>query len=86
MNERRPSLSTPAASCSSFRGKSRAAARLTDQALRAIKATIFVTDIARANEVRAVRARWYGTAAPASTLVAVHALSDPSWLERRSGW
>jgi 2-iminobutanoate/2-iminopropanoate deaminase len=46
----------------------------------AIKATIFVTDIARASEVTAVRARYYGAARPASTFVAVSALGDPDWL------
>jgi enamine deaminase RidA (YjgF/YER057c/UK114 family) len=47
---------------------------------RAIKATIFVTDISRAAEVMAVRSRHYGRAMPASTLVAVQALGDPEWL------
>ena len=46
----------------------------------AVKATIFVTDIGRASEVVAVRSRYYGAAAPASTFVAVSALGDPDWL------
>jgi 2-iminobutanoate/2-iminopropanoate deaminase len=45
----------------------------------AAKATIFVTDIARVGEVIAVRLLFYGGAAPASTVVAVSALSDPDW-------
>jgi enamine deaminase RidA (YjgF/YER057c/UK114 family) len=47
---------------------------------KAIKATIFVTDISRADEVIAVRSRFYGNAAPASTFVAVCALGNPDWL------
>ncbi len=47
---------------------------------KAIKATIFVTDISRADEVVAVRARYYGSACPASTFVAVSALGNPDWL------
>jgi 2-iminobutanoate/2-iminopropanoate deaminase len=47
---------------------------------KAIKATIFVTDMSRADEVLAVRSRFYGTAAPASTFVAVSALGDPDWM------
>jgi enamine deaminase RidA (YjgF/YER057c/UK114 family) len=47
---------------------------------RAIKATIFVTDMTRAHEVTAVRAKYYGDAAPASTFVEVSALGDPRWL------
>jgi enamine deaminase RidA (YjgF/YER057c/UK114 family) len=46
----------------------------------AIKATIFVTDISLADEVVAVRAKFYGSAAPASTFVAVAALGHPDWL------
>ena len=46
----------------------------------AIKATIFVVDIARVDEVFEVRARYYGDAMPASTLVGVPALGDPEWL------
>jgi 2-iminobutanoate/2-iminopropanoate deaminase len=46
----------------------------------AIKATIFVTDMTRAHEVTAVRAKYYGDAAPASTFVEVSALGDPNWL------
>jgi 2-iminobutanoate/2-iminopropanoate deaminase len=45
-----------------------------------VKATIFVTDIDRAAEVMAVRSRFYGSAAPASTFVAVSALGDRDWL------
>jgi 2-iminobutanoate/2-iminopropanoate deaminase len=47
---------------------------------KAIKATIFVTDISRASDVVAVRSRFYGNATPASTFVAVSALGDPDWL------
>jgi 2-iminobutanoate/2-iminopropanoate deaminase len=47
---------------------------------KAIKATIFVTDISRADEVVKVRSRFYGDAAPASTFVAVTALGDPNWM------
>jgi 2-iminobutanoate/2-iminopropanoate deaminase len=47
---------------------------------KAIKATIFVTDITRAAEVVAVRSKYYGNASPASTFVAVSALGDPDWL------
>ena len=46
----------------------------------AIKATIFVTDMARADEVVEARARFYGTAAPASTFVEVSKLGDPDWM------
>jgi 2-iminobutanoate/2-iminopropanoate deaminase len=45
----------------------------------AVKATIFVTDMQRAGEVIAVRKKFYGDAAPASTFVAVSALGDPDW-------
>ena len=45
-----------------------------------VKATIFVTDIARAGDVVAVRSNYYGDAAPASTFVAVSALGHPDWL------
>jgi enamine deaminase RidA (YjgF/YER057c/UK114 family) len=44
------------------------------------KATLFVTDASRIDELMAVRSRFYGTAAPASTLVVVAALGDPRWL------
>jgi 2-iminobutanoate/2-iminopropanoate deaminase len=47
---------------------------------KAIKATIFVTDITKAGEVVAVRSRYYGNASPASTFIAVSALGDPDWL------
>jgi 2-iminobutanoate/2-iminopropanoate deaminase len=46
----------------------------------AVKATIFVTDIARAGEVTAVRAQFYGASKPASTFVEVSALGNPDWL------
>lgn len=46
----------------------------------AIKATIFLTDFTRADAVGAVRARYYGRAAPASTMVEVNRLGDPDWL------
>jgi 2-iminobutanoate/2-iminopropanoate deaminase len=44
------------------------------------KATLFVTDAAHIDALMAVRARFYGDAAPASTLVVVAALGDPRWL------
>lgn len=44
------------------------------------KATLFVTDATRIDALMAVRSRWYGAAAPASTLVVVAALGDPRWL------
>ncbi len=46
----------------------------------AIKATIFITDMSRADEVVAVRSQFYGDAAPASTFVGISALGDPDWL------
>jgi 2-iminobutanoate/2-iminopropanoate deaminase len=46
----------------------------------AIKVTIFVVDMARVDEVFAVRRRFYGDAMPASTLVGVTSLGDPDWL------
>ncbi len=46
----------------------------------AVKATIFVVDIARVGEVMAVRSKFYKDAYPASTLVAVSALGNPDWL------
>ncbi len=46
----------------------------------AVKATIFVTDMKRAGEVTAARAKFYGNAVPASTFVEVSALGDPDWL------
>jgi 2-iminobutanoate/2-iminopropanoate deaminase len=45
-----------------------------------VKATIFVTDMTRADEVTAVRQHFYGDAKPASTFVGVNALGDPDWL------
>jgi reactive intermediate/imine deaminase len=45
-----------------------------------VKATIFVTDMKRADEVTAVRSRFYGDVAPASTFVEVSALGNPDWL------
>ncbi len=47
---------------------------------RAIKATIFVTDMSLAEEVVAVRKRFYGNSAPASTFVEVRALGDSDWM------
>jgi 2-iminobutanoate/2-iminopropanoate deaminase len=47
---------------------------------RAIKATIFVSDVALVPQLMAVRQRYYGAAKPASTLVAVSALGHPHWL------
>jgi reactive intermediate/imine deaminase len=45
-----------------------------------IKATLFVADLSKVNELMAVRSRFYGTAAPASTCVGVAALENPEWL------
>jgi reactive intermediate/imine deaminase len=47
---------------------------------KAIKATIFVTDIKLASEVTAVRKQFYGAAMPASTFVEVSALGDERWM------
>jgi enamine deaminase RidA (YjgF/YER057c/UK114 family) len=47
---------------------------------KAVKATIYVTDMSRAHEVMAVRNSYYNGAVPASTFVAVTALNDPEWL------
>lgn len=47
---------------------------------RAVKATIFVTNADLIGELMEVRARHYGEAAPASTLVVVDALGSPDWL------
>jgi 2-iminobutanoate/2-iminopropanoate deaminase len=47
---------------------------------KAVKATIYVTDMTRASEVMTVRNTYYKNAAPASTFVAVTALNDPEWL------
>ncbi len=45
-----------------------------------IKATLFVTDENAIPELMSVRSRFYGDAAPASSLVVVKALGDPDWL------
>ena len=45
----------------------------------AVKATIFVTDIARVGGVFAVCSRFYGGGAPASTVAEVSAPGDPDW-------
>ena len=47
---------------------------------RVLKAALFVTDERHIDAVMAVRSRYYGTAAPASTLVVVKALGSPDWL------
>ena len=47
---------------------------------KAIKATIYITDISLLGEFNAVRAKYYGTAKPASALVEVTALVDPDWM------
>jgi 2-iminobutanoate/2-iminopropanoate deaminase len=47
---------------------------------KVVKATLFTTDFSRADEVAAVRQRFYGNAKPASTWVEVRALGDPEWL------
>ncbi|MDX2192067.1 MAG: Rid family hydrolase [Gemmatimonadales bacterium] len=46
-----------------------------------LKTTTYLVDASRIADVRAVRARWYGDAAPpASTAVIVPALFNPAWL------
>jgi 2-iminobutanoate/2-iminopropanoate deaminase len=47
---------------------------------KAIKATIFVTDMKLASEVTAIRKQFYGAAMPASTFVEVSALGDERWM------
>lgn len=47
---------------------------------KALKATIFVTDMKLAEEVIEVRKRFYGNSAPASTFVEVRALGDKDWM------
>jgi enamine deaminase RidA (YjgF/YER057c/UK114 family) len=44
-----------------------------------VKATLFVTRMELADEVVAVRQRFYGASKPASTFVGVTALNDPDW-------
>ncbi len=46
----------------------------------AIKATIYITDMSRLDEVTAVRSRYFVEPAPASVLVEVSALVDPNWM------
>jgi enamine deaminase RidA (YjgF/YER057c/UK114 family) len=43
------------------------------------KVTLFITRMDLANEVVAVRKRFYGDSRPASTFVGVTALNDPDW-------
>lgn len=45
-----------------------------------IKATIYLTDMARLAEFNAVRTKYYGSAKPASALIGVTALVDPGWM------
>lgn len=45
-----------------------------------IKATIYLTDMAKLAEFNAVRAKFYGAARPASALLGVTTLVDPDWL------
>lgn len=45
-----------------------------------VKVTTFVTDPAHLPLFAPVRARWLGSARPASTLVVVRALARPDWL------
>jgi 2-iminobutanoate/2-iminopropanoate deaminase len=47
---------------------------------KVVKATLFTTDFSRADEVAAVRERFYGNAKPASTWVEVRALGDAEWM------
>ncbi len=47
---------------------------------RAVKATLFLTDENAIPELMSVRSRFYGEAAPASSLIVVKALGDPDWL------
>lgn len=46
----------------------------------AVKATIYITDMSRVNEVTAVRSKYFTEPAPASVLVEVSALVDPNWM------
>lgn len=45
-----------------------------------VRTRMFVTDIGRSSEVLAVQRRWFDAVRPASTLVQVAALIDPSLL------
>lgn len=45
-----------------------------------VKATIYLTDLARLAEFNTVRTKYYGTAKPASALIGVTALVDPGWM------
>lgn len=45
-----------------------------------IKATIYLTDMSKLAQFNAVRARFYGAARPASALLGVTTLIDPTWL------
>ena len=47
---------------------------------KAIKATIYITDMSLLGEFNAVRAKYYGESKPASALVEVSALVDPDWM------
>lgn len=46
----------------------------------AIKATIYITDMSRVDEVTAVRSKYFTAPAPASVLVEVTALVDSNWM------
>jgi enamine deaminase RidA (YjgF/YER057c/UK114 family) len=45
-----------------------------------VRTRMFVTDIARSNEVLAVHRRWFADVRPAATIVQVAALIDPTLL------
>ncbi|MBT7073121.1 MAG: RidA family protein [Anaerolineae bacterium] len=47
---------------------------------KAIKATIYITDMSLLAEFNAIRAKYYGAAKPASALVEVSALVGPDWM------
>lgn len=74
------------------RGDFAAQARVVFQAIRAqveagggtlasvVKLNTYLTDIRHRAELQPVRAEFFGTKTPASTLVAVAALAHPDWL------
>ena len=69
-------------------GQADAILRIVERALDAVgfsmadvvRTRMYVTDIARSSEVSEVHRRWFGEARPASSMVQVAALIDPSLL------
>ena len=45
-----------------------------------VKMTTYVTDMSQAQVIREVRSRYFGDTAPASTLIGVPALANPSYM------